>query len=119
MYYNCSILGKKLLSLKVPNETRSKGELDIDLGCMFQPAMLEDMVRQTGYKSSLLEVIFLGRSWCKWGRYRCDCYAFPAGRRGRFLQPCSFFSISATLFAGEVADHDYYGINHAKHLSSL
>ncbi|CAN5959687.1 unnamed protein product [Sphagnum jensenii] len=30
-------------------------------------AMLEDMVKQMGYKSSLLTVIFLGRSWCKWG----------------------------------------------------
>jgi len=67
MNYNYGTLAKKLLTLKLPNETRSKGELDIDLGCMFQPAMLEDMVKQMGYKSSLLAVIFLGRSWCKWG----------------------------------------------------
>jgi hypothetical protein len=109
----------KMLLICISGKSTLITRIDIDLGCMFQPAMLEDMVRQTGYKSSLLEVIFLGRSWCKWGRYRCDCYAFPAGRRGRFLQPCGFFSISATLFAGEAADHDYYDINHAKHLSSL
>jgi hypothetical protein len=63
MNYNYGTLAKKLLTLKL----RSKGELDIDLGCMFQPAMLEDMVKQMGYESSLLAVIFLGRSWCKWG----------------------------------------------------
>jgi hypothetical protein len=67
MNYNYATLAKKLLTLKLPNETRSKGELDIDLGCMFQQAMLEDMVKQMGYKSSLLAVIFLGRSWFKWG----------------------------------------------------
>ncbi len=67
MNYNYATLAKKLLTLKLPNETRSKGELHMDLGCMFQAAMLEDMVKQMGYKSSLLTVIFLGRSWCKWG----------------------------------------------------
>jgi hypothetical protein len=67
MNYNYGTLAKKLLTLKLPNETMSEGELDIDLWCMFQPAMLEDMVKQMGYKSSLLTVIFLGRSWCKWG----------------------------------------------------
>jgi hypothetical protein len=67
MNYNYATLAKKLLTLKLPNKTRSKGELDIDLGCMFQQAMLEDMVKQMGYKSSLLAVIFLGRSWFKWG----------------------------------------------------
>jgi hypothetical protein len=69
MNYNYDTLGKKLLTLKLPNKTRSKGELDIDLGCMFQQAMLEDMVNkvQMGYKSTLLAVIFLGRSWFKWG----------------------------------------------------
>ncbi len=67
MNYNYGTLAKKLLTLKLPNETRSKGELDMDLGCMFQAAMLEDMVKQIGYKSSLLTVIFLGHSWCKWG----------------------------------------------------
>jgi hypothetical protein len=72
MYYNCGTLAKKLLTLKLPIKTRSKVEFDIDLGRMFQPAMLEDMVKQTGYKSSVLAVIFLGSSWCKWGLYRCD-----------------------------------------------
>jgi hypothetical protein len=66
MNSNYGTLAKNLLTLKLPNKTRSKGELDIDLGRMLQAAMLEDMVKQTGYKSSLLAVIFLGCSWCKW-----------------------------------------------------
>jgi hypothetical protein len=66
-----------------------------------------------------LAVIFLGCSWCKWVDIDVIATQIPAGWRGRCLQPCSFFSISATLFAGEAADHDYYDINHAKRLSSL
>jgi hypothetical protein len=62
MNYNCGTLTKKLLTLKLPNETGSKGEFDIDLGRMFQAAMLEDMVKQMGYKSSRLPVIFLNSS---------------------------------------------------------
>jgi hypothetical protein len=34
---------------------------------MLQAAMLEDMVKQMGYKSSRLAVIFLSSSWCNWG----------------------------------------------------
>jgi len=60
-------IGQEALELNLPNKTRSKVEFDIDLGRMFQPAMLEDMVKQTGYKSSILAVMFLGSSWCKWG----------------------------------------------------
>ncbi len=72
MNHNCGTLPKKLLTLKLPNKTGSKGEFDIDLGPMFQAAMLEDMVKQMGYKSSSLAVIFLSSNWCNWG-YRCDC----------------------------------------------
>jgi hypothetical protein len=66
MNYNCGTLAKKLLTLKLPNKTGSKGEFDIDLGCMFQAAMLEDMVKQMGYKSSRFAVmaVFLSSSWC-------------------------------------------------------
>ncbi len=67
MNYNCGTLAKKLLTLKLPNKTGSKGEFDIDLGRMFQAVMLEDMVKQMGYKSSGLSVIFLSSSWCNWG----------------------------------------------------
>jgi hypothetical protein len=67
MNYNSGTLTKKLLTLKLPNKTGSKGEIVIDLGRMFQAAMLEDMVEQMGYKSSRLPVIFLSFSWCNWG----------------------------------------------------
>jgi hypothetical protein len=67
MNYNCGTLAKKLLMLKLPNKTGSKGEFDIDLGHMLQAGMLEDMVKQMGYNSSCLAVIFLSSSWCSWG----------------------------------------------------